>query len=305
MWTYKKEIEKSTFGMRLAKCLKSRLTERKTTKKENKKRTKAILFRFSVFFVSFFQSFDLYFMFVTVLVQKAMPFVNSGQKSALTYTHHTHTHARHGFSLSLSLSPERGREQGCVCVCMYVCVCVCGLVLLTRSASLWCFSFGHSASEMEPKRKKMPSSFGKKQKRNEKNACLVLYFCCCCCVRTTHTHTKIRSSAINDDDSSWKIGAFSLRLSTPRGHQIQKQKKRCVASNRSSLFFGGDGVYKRQKKLESRLWRKENVLCFSGCFVVVVGCSGKWCIFLCVLWGNKPNLPQNNNEKRKKLWFNL
>lgn len=66
---HKERKRKSTFGMRLAKCLKSRLTEKKKEEKTDKKRDKENLV---FFFLSFLQSFDLYFMFVTVLVQKAM-----------------------------------------------------------------------------------------------------------------------------------------------------------------------------------------------------------------------------------------
>jgi len=48
----KQQRTKSTFGMQLAKCFRSRLTEKGKS--------------------SYFQSSDLYFMFVSVLIRKAM-----------------------------------------------------------------------------------------------------------------------------------------------------------------------------------------------------------------------------------------
>jgi len=153
--TYKKKLEKSTFGMRLAKCLKSRLTEKKKKQRKQEKQKKKTdksdfvsFFFFCVLLSLFFQSFDLYFMFVTVLVQKAMPFVISGQKSA------------HVQCLSLVL------------------------FFLVTQPRRW--------NQKRTRKGKWLSPPLEKSKK-AKNACLVwcyIIFCCCCCVRTTHTHTK-------------------------------------------------------------------------------------------------------------------
>jgi len=154
--TYKKKLEKSTFGMRLAKCLKSRLTEKKKKQRKQEKQKKKTdksdfvsFFFFCVLLSLFFQSFDLYFMFVTVLVQKAMPFVISGQKSA------------HVQCLSLVL------------------------FFLVTQPRRW-------NQKKNKERKVALSSFGKKQKSEKRMFGLVLYYflLLLLCEDDTHAHKK-------------------------------------------------------------------------------------------------------------------
>jgi len=226
--------------MRLAKCLKSRLTEKKENKKENKKKTNKSDF-VSFFFLLFFSVIRFVFHVRHSVGTKSDAFCDFGSKKCS----HTHSYA-HGthLSLSLSLSGEKG-AKGELCLC----VCVCGLVLLTRSVSLWCFSFGHSASEMEPKKNKEkclpPLEKSKKAKWKKRIYGLgAIFLLLLLCEDDTHAHKNKVFCCKKIMTAAGKYGAFSFRLSTPGiSHPSSIQAKTKMRRVKPKQFIFGGGWY--------------------------------------------------------------
>jgi len=183
--------------------------------------------------------------------------------------------------------------------------------------------FGHSASEMEPKknkeRKVALSSFGKKQKKRKTHVWsgAILFFVVVV-VWGRHTRTqKIWSSAVKKMMAAagkMRPSLFGYRL--PRIHQTQaKTKMRRVKPKQFIFGGGGGGVYAVSRFMAGRecaLFFLVVCCCFAG--------FGKWCIFLCVLGGGEREekkgglcsssfplslSPPKQRRRTKKLWFNL